>query len=113
MPINYLPVSEKNPCQWHAWLRKNVFIPVDIVFYFFRIDVFSCFRHDDVLFPACDIEPAFFIQKTQVSGVEPAVLKDFRSDVGPIVITKHDIWSLENDFTDSILIRLEDPYFSH
>ena len=83
---------------------------VDIILDFLRINVLPGLCDDYVLGASCQEQPTILIKISDVPGSQPAVLKHCRSLLGKVVVTKHDIWPLVDDLSDTFGVRVDDAH---
>ena len=80
-----------------------------VVFDLFGEDVLAVVEDDQVLLASGDEELPFFVEASEVAGVESAVRhEDFRREIGALVVAEHDGVALDADLTVPVLIRVFD-----
>src|SRR5207245_882384 len=71
-------------------------------FDFFRINVFSISKDNDVLASACDGEVPIRIDETKIAGTVPAIVQRFGGMSVVAVITLHQQWTANPYFSNPI-----------
>src|SRR5665648_40332 len=94
----------------HAFF--NVFYFHQMLFYFFRVNVLSRLGNDDIFLSTGNIQPSFFIYKSQISSMEPAVYNYLIRFFLHFIISMHHIRSSIDDFSDTFIIFVNNVKFA-
>src|SRR5665647_1520349 len=86
----------------HAFF--NIFDFHQMLFYFFRVNVLSCLGYDDIFLSARNIQPSFFIYKSQISGMEPSIYNYLIRFFLHFIISMHNIRPTVDDFSNTLII---------
>ena len=94
-------------------VNENFFYEFVFFYFFFEFlgeDVFSALCYDDGFLAARHVEESVLIHTAEVSGVEPAVSDHLVGRGLVLIITEHDRRALNDDFSDSVCVRIFNLY---